>query len=119
MDAWLFNAGMIQLASVGVSYFLSLSFTLYARLSANNGKSQNPLFPKKVILTTSILSHLQLVRVQHARLALHLVAVVLGADWPHIVVVHLFRAETRRLQKATSTHALEAIEEQVRDAALE
>jgi LMBR1 domain-containing protein 1 len=36
MDAWLFNAGMIQLASVGVSYFLSLSFTVYARLSANN-----------------------------------------------------------------------------------
>jgi LMBR1 domain-containing protein 1 len=36
MDAWLFNTGLIMLASVGVSHFLSLSFTVYARLTANN-----------------------------------------------------------------------------------
>jgi hypothetical protein len=41
MDAWLFNTGLIMLASVGVSHFLSLSFTVYARLTANNGTSYN------------------------------------------------------------------------------
>jgi hypothetical protein len=118
MDAWLFNAGMIQLASVGVSYFLSLSFTVYARLSANNGKSIMN-FPKKAMLTILTPSHLQLVCVQYARLEIRLVALVLGADWSNFLLIHLFCAKTCRIQKEIATHAIETIEKQIRNATSE